>query len=226
MPPTIGSALREPVGSGRHADAQEGRLPDEEVVAMLVAQAAAGDELAWGRLVERYAPLVWSICRRYQLGRPDIDDVAQGVWLLLLESLPTLRVPAALPGWLVTTTRRECLRVARRTRGRESTEVVLPAELPVDDHTEAVEEELLRAERRTALRAAFSELAQRCQRLLTMLLLDDPPATYAVISAELDMPIGSIGPNRSRCLEALRRTTAMAAWFATNGAGEAQVRHA
>ena len=32
-----------------------------------------------------------------------------------------------------------------------------------------------------------------------------PPPAYADVALALDMPIGSIGPIRSRCLEKLRR---------------------
>ena len=39
---------------------------------------------------------------------------------------------------------------------------------------------------------------------LVRMLASDPPASYAEISAALDMPIGSIGPTRARCLERLR----------------------
>ena len=77
-----------------------------------------GDQAAWDELIERYSPLVWSICVRYQLARPDIDDVGQSVWLLLVEQIGRLREPAALPGWLATTTRRECLRILRGHAGR------------------------------------------------------------------------------------------------------------
>jgi RNA polymerase sigma factor (sigma-70 family) len=206
------------IRSGGHAEAWEGCVPDEEVVATLVHRAADGDEAAWSELVARYAPLVWSVCRHYRLERSDVDDVAQGVWLLLLESLPKLRVPAALPGWLVTTTRRECLRTARRVRARVATEVVLAPELVPDREVEALDEVLLDAERRAVLRTAFAELAERCRRLLTLLLLADPPASYVDISVELDMPVGSIGPTRARCLDGLRRTPSLAAFLAA-GAG-------
>jgi hypothetical protein len=43
------------------------------------------------------------------------------------------------------------------------------------------------------------------------LLIEDPPVPYAEISAELGIPVGSIGPSRSRCLARLRRHPAIAA---------------
>ena len=85
-------------------------------VVTLVARAAQYDQQAWDELVERYIPLVWSICVRYQLSSHDIEDVSQSVWLGLVSHLNQLRDPAALPGWLATTTRRECVRVRRAAR--------------------------------------------------------------------------------------------------------------
>ena len=67
-------------------------------------------------MVERFAPLIWSIGRRYQLGGADAEDVSQAVWLQLVDHLGGVRDPAALAGWLASTTRRECGRVLRRTR--------------------------------------------------------------------------------------------------------------
>jgi len=59
-------------------------------------------------------------------------------------------------------------------------------------------------ERASAMRRALSTLAQRDQALLT-LLVAEPRRSYEQIAEELDMPIGSIGPTRARCLERLRR---------------------
>jgi DNA-directed RNA polymerase specialized sigma24 family protein len=36
------------------------------------------------------------------------------------------------------------------------------------------------------------------------MLMADPPVSYAEISDQLDLPIGSIGPTRGRCLARLR----------------------
>jgi RNA polymerase sigma factor (sigma-70 family) len=182
-------------------------------VSDLVARARKGDEQAWDTLVDRYAPLIWSICRRHGLGRPDADDVAQVVWLQLVGHLGDLHEPAALPGWLVTTARRECLRVLRT--GRPVTAgYVLDAETLADREAGTAEHEVLAAERQAALREAFADLPQRGQRLIA-LLLEDPPLPYAEISLRLGIAVGSIGPFRRRYLDKIRRHPAIAALAAT-----------
>ena len=95
-------------------------LRDNPVVIDLVTRARNGDKQAWDALVERYSPLIWSICRRHRLADADAEDVGQSVWLHLVKQLGRLRDPAALPGWLATVTRRECLRLLRAVgvRGR------------------------------------------------------------------------------------------------------------
>ena len=95
-------------------------MRDDPVVVDLVLRARAGDRRAWDEIVERFAPLVWGICMRHRLSPADADDVGQSVWLGLLEHLQTLREPAALPGWIATTTRRECLRLHDEARRRRA----------------------------------------------------------------------------------------------------------
>jgi hypothetical protein len=43
------------------------------------------------------------------------------------------------------------------------------------------------------------------------MLIEDPPVPYAQISAALSNPLGSIGPQRGRCLEKLRGDPVIAA---------------
>ena len=176
-------------------------MRDDPSVVSLVSRVGDGDQDAWNELVERYAPLVWSICARSQLSREDIDDAAQSVWLLLVENIGRLREPAALPGWLATTTRRECLRILGAAQRREQGgEEHVPPGL-----ADTTEQEIIAAERKAALRAAFAEMQRGCRELLAM-LMSDPPRSYAEISATLGIPVGSIGPTRARCLDQLRRS--------------------
>jgi len=185
-------------------------MSNDPRVTALVTRAANGDRQAWEALVERYAPLIWSICRRSQLGGADADDVGQTVWLQLLDHLGELRESAALAGWLATTTRRECARARRAARQPQPAGHVPDAESIPDSQTPTAEQELLAAEQHAALREAFTRLPRCCQHLLA-LLTGDPPAPYAQISAQLGIPAGSIGPRRGRCLARLRRDPAIAA---------------
>jgi RNA polymerase sigma factor (sigma-70 family) len=183
-------------------------MSNDPSVTGLVARAKTGDQQAWDALVERYAPLVWSICRRYRLGRADAEDVSQDVWLRLVDQLDSLRDPAAVAGWLATTTQRECSRVLRAAK--RMTLVQLPnADHIPDGQGTAAEDELLTAEHYAALREAFTDLPPSCQQLLA-LLTEDPPVPYAQISATLGIPIGSIGPRRRRILDKMRRHPAIA----------------
>jgi len=183
-------------------------MRDDPDVVALVLRARAGDEAAWNEIVERYAPLLWSICGRYGLAREQADDVGQTVWLRLVEHLTVIRQPAALPGWLAVTTQRECVAVLRAKHNRDN--LVAAVEANVATRTAAsVEEPLLIAERNAAIRAAFAELPPRCQELLSM-LAHDPPLTYAEISSKLGLPIGGLGPRRGRCLEKLRQSQPLA----------------
>ena len=180
---------------------------NDSSTADLVEFAKGGDARAWDALVERFAPLIWSICRKYQLDRTDAEDVAQNVWMIFVNHLDSVRDPAALPGWLSTITRRECFKILRATCKLPANGTA-PENAPTES-TASAEYELLLAERSAALHEAFCRLPLSSQRLLT-LLIADPPVPYAEIGARLGIPIGSIGPSRRRCLEKLRRDPAIA----------------
>jgi RNA polymerase sigma factor (sigma-70 family) len=192
------------------SDRQAGTVRGDPSVTDLVMRARDGEQRAWDALVERYAPLVWSICRRYRLQGADAEDVGQSVWLQMVDQLDRIRDPAALPGWIATTTRRECWRTQNAARRMQAGCFEFDAESISDEDAGMADDELLLAERHAALREAFADLPVGCRRLLD-LLLQDPPLPYSEISARLAMPVGSIGPSRRRCLDRLRRHPAIAA---------------
>ena len=184
-------------------------MRDDPCVADLVTRARKGDQQAWDALVERYSPLIWSICRHYRLSRADAEDVGQRTWLQFVNHLGAIRDPAAVPGWLTTVTKRECGRVVRAARGPQAAGQLLDENIP-DKQIRTAEQELLAAERHAALREAFTCLSPSRQQLMA-LLIQDPPVPYAEISARLGIPVSSIGPTRGRCLDQLRRHPAIAA---------------
>ena len=190
-------------------------MRDNLVITDLVTRAAQGEKHAWDALVERFIPLIWSICRRYRLGDADAENVGQNVWLQLMDQLGKIRDPAALPDWLAAVTRRECLRILGATRRPSAARYVIGAEIIPDEQSGTAEPELLAAERHAALREAFADLPPSGQQLIA-LLLEDPPVPYAEISARLGIPVASIGSTRRRCLNKLGRYPAVAALVNTD----------
>lgn len=179
-----------------------GQSLDSSDIVRLFRRAAEGDLGAWERLVDQYARLIWSITADYKLVESDAADVCQTTWLRLLEHMDRIEHPDRVGSWLAATARNECLRsLAARKR------VVLSQDCTELDeavaHEPEIDERLLAAERAQVVRDALSSLPGRWQRLLEMLMAD-PPASYADISDELELPIGSIGPTRGRCLDRLR----------------------
>jgi RNA polymerase sigma factor (sigma-70 family) len=167
--------------------------------ASLVDAAAAGEQDAWTQLVTRFGPAVRSVARGHRLNDADQEEVFQRTFLRLLERINSLRDPEAVGGWLVTTARRESLRIIAKA-ARE-----LPSELPTDraSNAEPVEEVVIAAERRGALYRALDRLRPR-QRSLLRLQLAAPTLSYEQVGGILDMPVGAIGPTRGRAFARLR----------------------
>jgi RNA polymerase sigma factor (sigma-70 family) len=169
-------------------------------VAPLVDRAVDGDQDAWDDLVSRFAGLVWSIALGYGLSGPDAADVSQTCWLRLAENLHRISDRERVGAWLATTARRESLAVLKRGRRQ------VPVGFEFDEQPAAdadPDSSLLHRERSAAIFAAFRSLPSGCRTLLRVLLADPAPS-YAEVSASLEMPVGSIGPRRARCLERLR----------------------
>lgn len=173
--------------------------------AQLLIRAQAGDELAWRQLVDGHAGLVWSIIRTFAIGTASQEDVFQAVWLRLAESMGTIRNPDRLAAWLARVARNEAIGVYRarqKVTPLQDIGVDEVAVLPDPDHS------LVLSQTQRSVRAALARLGGRCQRLLTLLTASES-VNYEEVSTLMDLPIGSIGPTRARCLEKLRNTNEM-----------------
>lgn len=176
---------------------------EPEELSSLVTAAAAGQERAWAALVEHFSGLIWSIAGSYRLSKADAADVVQVTWLRLVEHVGRLKDPSRVGAWLVTTARRECLGLLRAGNREQVAD---------DDGTfernrsgRSPESQVLESERARLVWRSFRQLASRCQELLRALLFAYPTLSYEQVAEALDMPIGSIGPTRARCLDQLRR---------------------
>jgi RNA polymerase sigma factor (sigma-70 family) len=185
----------------------------------LLAACRKGDQSAWEALIKRYSSLIYSIPLRYGLSEADAGDVFQAVCETLVEKLDSIRDPKRLAAWLITTTTRESW-AAARSRRREITQGGAPL-ADDDDLVEAqptgespTEDELLAIERRAIVQAAVSQLPEACRHLVQALFSDDQHRpSYQELADSLGIPLNSLGPTRSRCLDRLRRVLEAYAYF-------------
>jgi RNA polymerase sigma factor (sigma-70 family) len=161
----------------------------------------AGDRAALDRLVHLVTPLLWHLARAYRLDQQTAEDVVQGTLVAMIRYAERIDDPQALVRWLTVTARRDawrCSRAARRVEVVEDT--VLELRVGTADGPEP---QVLRHHRDRALWQAVDRLSERCRHLLRMVAFGERP-NYARLSQELQMPVGSIGPTRGRCLDKLR----------------------
>jgi RNA polymerase sigma factor (sigma-70 family) len=185
--------------------------PQAPADAELVALCKAGDARGWRLLVQRYQRLVYAVARRAGLDEHAAADVFQTVFSRLLQALPGLQQPDRLRAWIVTTAKRESLLQLRR--GQRTVSLTPAAE---GDSDAAAEEDLIdeaplpeqlldELQQLHLLRLSMAQLDARCHGLLTLLFADEEDRLpYEQIAVQLDMPAGSIGPTRARCLGKLR----------------------
>ena len=170
----------------------------------LVKECLAGREDAWTSLIEKYKALIYSIPVKYGLPPHEAADVFQATCLELLNRLPQLREPRALPKWLIQVAYHECYRWKRqqtRTVSRDADSNLPEPAIPAiaDSLVQQTQEELM-------LREAMATLTPQCRRLVELLFLETPPRPYTEVAAELRLAVGSIGFTRQKCIERLRRT--------------------
>ncbi len=160
-----------------------------------------GDAGGLDDLVAVMTPVLWHVVRAYRLSQESAEDVVQTTWMALVRRRAAIADPAAVGGWLTTTARREAWRVSGASA--KTTPVAdedLAPRLPDQRSAESVAVE---HDTRHRLWAAVDELPERCRRLLRVVAFENRP-DYARLATDLDMPVGSIGPTRGRCLAKLR----------------------
>jgi RNA polymerase sigma factor (sigma-70 family) len=164
-------------------------------------RARDGDRGALNDVIRELNPLLWQVARAQGLSYEDAADVVQTAWLELVRHLTGIRSAQALTAWLVTTTRREAWRVRARTQRQVADDAVIDG---LVDPQPGPADGVLTDERDQVLWRQFQRLSDRCRSLLRIVAEVDRP-DYTVVAQALDMPHGSIGPTRGRCLAKLRQ---------------------
>jgi RNA polymerase sigma factor (sigma-70 family) len=171
-------------------------------VSDVVAMGSDGDAVAWDEVLRQYGKLVSTTVRSFRLQDADARDAVQMTWLRLAENAHGVQWSERLGGWLVTTARRECLRILRQTKR-------IPIPVDTVDETAAhpavgPEQHLIDVDAVQTLWKLVEELPPR-QRTLLRALFADHPRSYAEVARDAGIPTGAIGPTRARALRQLRR---------------------
>jgi RNA polymerase sigma factor (sigma-70 family) len=169
----------------------------------LVKGCLRGREEDWNLVIDKYKNLIFSIPIRYGLSREEAADIFQSVCLELIQELPKLREPKALPKWLMQVTAHKCYHWKRQSSR------LVPHENGEDPGPEASEPpraelNLHEAEQEQMLREALAGLSERCRELIHMLFYEEPSRPYQQVAASLGLATGSIGLLRQKCLDRLK----------------------
>ena len=176
----------------------------------LVLDCRRGDQLAWEKLVQRYQRLIYTIPLRAGLDQDQAAEIFQDVFTTLFQKLNDIEEPEKLQAWLVTTARRKTLRTISKSERERAAAVsagqtIEDVEPVIRDETPLPDEQLLMLEEQHRIRLAVSSLDERCRTLVQMLFYGSEPLSYQEIATALEIPEGSVGPTRARCLGKLLR---------------------
>ncbi len=173
----------------------------------LIRRCREGSAGAWHQLLNKYERLVYSIPLRYGLSRDDAADIAQITFTILIQSLDGLSDDSRLGPWLATVARRHTWRMLERNRREaaserlEGTDIAESAVLLGKSDADSIEH----WELTEWLDAGLSKISEPCRKLLLALYFQPERSSYAEVAERLDMPVGSIGPSRARCIRRLKQ---------------------
>lgn len=180
----------------------------EKSDAELVKSCRKGDETAWNTLVDRYQRLIYAVPRRAGLTEEQAADVFQEVFMTLFEKLDEIQQPEKIRSWLVTTAKFKTWGMVRGEKGFYSPETEEEMEYEMaslKDDAPLADDVLIQLEEQHLIRTTLKELEGRCQKILSMLYLTEPSASYAEVAAVINVGETSISPLRARCLKKLAK---------------------
>ena len=165
------------------------------------AEILGGSQKAWAELVMRYQPLVYVVCTRAGLSMADAADCFQQTWTLLYQNRHKVKNPARLSAWLVTTAKRESLRLRHRADRYDDAS----ADKQHADTNPLPDEELELLERQAHLEIGLKQLDSRCRKVLEAFFFAPEDETYEQVAHSLGIVSNTLGPLRRRCLEKLKQ---------------------
>ncbi len=176
-------------GAGGNGLGEAARRPPDPETAALVRAAQDGDRSAFGRLYERFAPMVHGVLLA-RVAPAEVDDLVQDVFLQAMRRLASLRSLEAFSPWLAAIARNRARDHHRRARDTVELPAELPGAGPLD--TEAL----------TAL-AAIRRLPEAYRETLVLRLVEGMSGPE--IAERTGLTPGSVRVNLHRGVQMLRQ---------------------
>ena len=161
----------------------------------LIERCRAGDDIAFGELVERYKNLVYGMVWRMVTDRSQTDDLAQEVFLKVYRGLPYFRGDARLSTWIF----RIVANVCTQARSRRTAEVpgLMPVREPGSHDAAFADFEL-----RERLDKAIAQLPENYRLSIAAHYLEG--VQYDALAEALNIPIGTVKTHLYRAKRRLR----------------------
>jgi RNA polymerase sigma-70 factor, ECF subfamily len=160
----------------------------------LIDRCRAGDDSAFGELVDRYKNLVYAMVYRLVPDRSQVDDLAQEVFLKVHRGLPYFRGDARLSTWIYRIVSNVCLQA--RTASRRA---------PVAGQGEdrgASDASFAEIELRDRIEKAMEQLPENYRLLIAAHYLQG--IQYDALAESLNIPVGTVKTHLHRAKKRLR----------------------
>jgi RNA polymerase sigma factor (sigma-70 family) len=170
----------------------------------LVEKSLDGSARAFGRLVERYHALVFSVVRGIMGQRDEVEDVVQEIFIKVYRNLAGYRGEARLSTWIYRIARNEAINAVSRSR---------PDTEPLDESSGHVsreagpEERLERKHATRFLEELLTALDEQHRIAIELRYMGEK--SYAEIAEIMDIPIGTVKTYIYRAKAAMKKRLSM-----------------
>ena len=174
----------------------------------IIERVVAGDNDAFGLLVDKYQTKVYNLALRMCGNEDDAYDLAQDAFVRAWRSLGSFQFESAFSTWLFRLTSNICLDFLRAKKRRAAVSLTMSGDdeeetqLDVPDPAMGPEEAAIASEDRRLLMAALNALPADQRQIITLRAIND--LSYAEIARILDLQEGTVKSRLSRARTALR----------------------
>jgi RNA polymerase sigma-70 factor (ECF subfamily) len=167
----------------------------------LIERCRAGDDTAFGELVDRYKDLVFGLVYRMVADQGLAEDLAQEVFLKVHRGIPYFRGEARLSTWIFRIVQNVCVQARSRRPADEPLEGTPRSDSPVREFG-SEDRAFAGVETRDRLTKALSRLPENYRMLVVAHYLRGVP--YDALAESLNLPMGTVKTHLYRAKRRLR----------------------